>query len=118
MTHWERLNAGIAPRRQQLLDHPVYSRIRSLRGVRIFMEHHVFAVWDFMSLLKALQQRLTCVTIPWLPPGNPFAARLVNEIVLAEETDTAPNGSAASHFDLYLDAMRQAGAETGQILSL
>ncbi len=118
MHPWDQLNSTLTPLRQSLLEHPVYQRITSLDGVRLFMEHHVFAVWDFMSLLKTLQQRLCCVTVPWLPPENPFAARLINEIVLAEETDTAPDGSAASHFDLYLESMREAGADAGPILEM
>jgi hypothetical protein len=111
MHPFDRLNAELNPLRQQLLDHPVYEQIRDLSAVRTFMEYHVYAVWDFMSLLKTLQQRLTCITVPWLPPANPFAARLVNEIVLAEETDLDREGRPASHFDLYLDSMREAGAD-------
>jgi hypothetical protein len=79
------------------------------------MESHVFAVWDFQSLLKAMQQRLTCTTIPWVPTPDPEARRLVNEIVLDEESDELPEGGAASHFELYLEGMRAAGADTGPI---
>ncbi len=118
MTSWDELTARLAPLREALLDHPVYARIHDRRGVQAFMEHHVYAVWDFMSLLKTLQQRLCCVTVPWLPPRNPSAARMINEIVLAEETDIAPDGAPASHFDLYLDAMREAGAQTAPVLQL
>jgi hypothetical protein len=118
MHAWEHLNFALNPLRNQLLDHPIYRRIRTVDGVQTFMEYHVFAVWDFMSLLKALQQRLCCVSVPWLPPANAFAARLINEIVLAEETDVGPEGAPASHFDLYLDAMRQAGADDGPVLAL
>jgi hypothetical protein len=79
------------------------------------MESHVFAVWDFQSLLKAMQQRLTCTTIPWVPTPDREARRLVNEIVLDEESDQLPEGGSASHFELYLDGMRAAGADTGPI---
>ncbi len=79
------------------------------------MESHVFAVWDFQSLLKAMQQRLTCTTIPWVPTPDAEARRLVNEIVLDEESDQLPEGGSASHFELYLDGMRAAGADTGPI---
>lgn len=76
------------------------------------MENHVFAVWDFMSLIKALQKNLTCVDIPWTPNANRLAGRLVNEIVLAEESDVDQNGDPKSHFELYLESMIQIGANT------
>jgi hypothetical protein len=98
--------------RDRLVAHPLYRLIDGPGRLRRFMESHVFAVWDFQSLLKALQQRLTCTSIPWLPTPDPEARRLVNEIVLDEESDELPEGGSASHFELYLDAMRQAGADT------
>jgi len=76
----------------------------------LLLENHIYAVWDFMSLLKALQNKLTCTTIPWMPVGNPEIRYLINEIVLAEETDEALDGSRQSHFEMYLDAMKQCGA--------
>lgn len=79
------------------------------------MEHHVFAVWDFMSLLKALQRSLTCVSVPWLPTGSSEAARFVNEIVLGEESDADGRGGYLSHFELYRGAMTRFGADTGPI---
>ena len=101
--------------RDRLVAHRIYRLIDGPERLRRFMESHVFAVWDFQSLLKALQQRLTCTSIPWLPTADPEARRLVNEIVLDEESDELPEGGSASHFELYLDAMRQAGADTGPI---
>ncbi len=98
--------------RQRLRRHEVYRCLQSIENVRTFMEHHVFAVWDFMCLLKALQQRLTCVSVPWLPTDNPGVRRLINEIVMAEESDECAEGRYISHFELYRSAMTEAGADT------
>jgi hypothetical protein len=107
--------AALAPLRQSLLKHRLYEKMENLGALRIFMEDHVFAVWDFMSLLKALQRSLTCVEIPWLPVQEPRLARLINQIVLGEESDVTEDGEPICHFDLYLRAMREAGADTRQI---
>jgi hypothetical protein len=98
--------------RASLLQHPVYRRVVGAQAVRTFMSHHVFAVWDFMSLLKSLQRRLTCVEVPWIPPIDTDAARLINEIVLCEESDEDGRGHYAGHYDLYLRAMSDVGADS------
>lgn len=99
-------------KKQKLFDHPLFIEITTVGKLQHFMEHHVFAVWDFMSLTKRLQQDLTCTQLPWLPCAAPRAARLINEIVLAEETDEHPTRGYCSHFELYLDAMTEVGAST------
>lgn len=115
---WDEIATELQPARAALLEHPVYEVLDDLAALRVFLEHHVYAVWDFMSLLKALQRRICCVDLPWLPPRDSVSARLINEIVLAEETDEIAPGEYDSHFGMYLAAMREAGAETGPIESL
>lgn len=111
----EQISVAIDPLRRALLEHPIYHDLRSPRALRVFMEHHVFAVWDFMSLLKALQQRLTCASVPWIPSNEGIGGRLINEIVVAEETDEDGRGGFASHFDLYRRAMIGFGADTSLV---
>ena len=101
--------------RSVLVNHPLYNKIDSINAIQQFMETHVFAVWDFMSLLKRLQLELTCASIPWVPVGNPITRRLINEIVFGEESDVDQNGQAVSHFELYLRAMEDIGANTSAI---
>lgn len=115
--HIEKLKKEIEPIRQQLIQHPIYANIKTVKDLNIFMEHHIFAVWDFMSLLKSLQRNLTCVDLPWLPVGSPETRYLINEIVLGEESDIDQAGNRASHFELYLKAMEQCGCNLNIINS-
>lgn len=105
------VNQLITPERQALLEHPLYHKITTVAHLQKFMEGHVYAVWDFMSLLKALQQKLTCTTTPWFASPYPQTRYLINEIVLAEESDLAMDGQRLSHFEMYVDAMRDAQAD-------
>jgi hypothetical protein len=107
-----RLAIDLGDTRDRLINHRLYALVNSPDRLRRFMEMHVYAVWDFQSLLKAMQQRLTCTSIPWLPTPDREARRLVNEIVLDEESDELPEGGHASHFELYLESMQAAGADT------
>ncbi|NKN33347.1 DUF3050 domain-containing protein [Marichromatium bheemlicum] len=103
--------------RQQLEQHPLYAAITDLESLRIFMRHHVFSVWDFMSLIKYLQQRLAPTTLPWRPLGDPALRYFINQLVLEEEADTLTSIEAtphyASHFELYCRAMTEVGADAG-----
>jgi Protein of unknown function (DUF3050) len=109
-----RLQQGIEPVRREVVDHRVYGEITGIERVRAFLGSHVYAVWDFMSLLKTLQRELTCVQVPWVPSGPTASRRLINEIVLIEESDEFGE-DYISHFELYLDGMDQAGAETATV---
>lgn len=111
------INNSIRPQRELLLNHSMYGKVKTIDDLRHFLEGHVYAVWDFMSLLKALQSKLTCTTTPWLPVGNPEIRYLINEIVLAEETDITLEGKRQSHYEMYIDAMKECGADTSVIES-
>ncbi|MEC4113026.1 DUF3050 domain-containing protein [Myroides pelagicus] len=108
----QEVNTLITAERDALLHHPLYTKIKTIPHLCAFMEGHVYAVWDFMSLLKALQQKLTCTTVPWFASPYPQTRYLINEIVLAEESDLALDGRRLSHFEMYLDAMQTAEANT------
>jgi len=107
-----RIQTVIEPLRQEIINHKVYSVINDIEDLKIFMQYHVYAVWDFMSLLKSLQIGLTSTTTPWFPVGNANTRYLINEIVTGEESDVDGNGIRKSHYEMYLEAMNQCGADT------
>lgn len=111
------INQAISQHKEQLLNHSLYGKVKTIDDLHCFLENHVYAVWDFMSLLKALQNKLTCTTIPWVPVGNTEIRYLINEIVVAEETDLTIDGTRQSHYEMYLDAMQECGADTTAIIS-
>lgn len=111
----EKIKNATASLRQEIVNHKVYSMIEDIDDLKIFMQYHIYAVWDFMSLLKALQNNLTCTTIPWFPKGSADTRNLINEIVVGEESDVDSFGVRKSHFELYLDAMHQCNADTSKI---
>jgi hypothetical protein len=113
-TSIETIEQRVSVLRDRLARHRLYAAIRTIEHLRIFMESHVFAVWDFMSLLKSLQRALTSIEVPWVPTLHPASRRFINEIVLGEESDEY-QGRWLSHFEIYLDAMRRIGANTAAI---
>lgn len=106
---------SLAQLRDQLMRHPLYDAVQTIDNLRLFMREHVFAVWDFMSLLKRLQQIVTCCELPWRPAADASLARFINEIVLGEECDHDGRGGYLSHFELYLSAMDEVEASTTEI---
>ena len=112
MTPIQSINQNIIVYKDKLLQHPLYNQIKDVNDLHAFVEGHVYAVWDFMSLLKALQIKLTSVETPWFASEHPELRYLINAIVLAEESDEAIDGSHLSHFEMYLDAMQSCGAST------
>ncbi len=115
MTEIQKIKNELEPLRQELISHDLYKNIDSIKNVRIFMQMHIFAVWDFMSLVKSLQNSLSCTTIPWTPNKNTSSTRLINDIVLCEESDFNEAGVAMSHFEMYIEAMNQIEAKTSKI---
>ncbi len=99
--------------RDRLDAHPIYAALTSLDDLRVFMQHHVYSVWDFMSLIKYLQHQIAPARWPWTPHGDASVQRFINELVLEEETDVALPGHIGhtSHFMLYLAAMHEIGAD-------
>jgi len=111
----ETINNSIQPQKELLVNHPLYDKVKTIEDLQCFLENHVYAVWDFMSLLKALQSKLTCTTTPWFATENPETRYLINEIVLAEESDLTIDGRRQSHYEMYIEAMEACGANTDGI---
>jgi hypothetical protein len=106
----------IAPLQVQLEKHPVYDALQDIEDLRIFMQHHIYSVWDFMSMIKALQATIAPARVPWVPVGNASVRHFINSLVLEEESDEAlPTADGrpqySSHFELYCQTMREIGTD-------
>src|SRR5258708_3524487 len=111
-------NERVETLKEKLTSHSIYESVETLQDLRCFMEHHAYAVWDFMSLLKALQAAVAPAQTPWLPSSQPEMQRFINEIVLGEECDEYAFGGTKrfiSHFELYLLSMEEVKADTKPI---
>ena len=105
---------------EKLEKHDLFSRIDSLDDLRFFMRHHVYAVWDFMSLLKKLQQTYAPHGSPWVPSTeNGRLVRFINEIVMEEESDLSFGSESenySSHFEIYLESMKEVQCPVDEVL--
>ena len=106
--------------KDRLEQHPIYEAIDSKERLGCFMEHHVYSVWDFMSLIKFLQNEVAPTRYPWVPSNDGDVARFINELVLEEESDKALPGSEgesefSSHFELYCAAMEEIGGNANNV---
>lgn len=109
----ETVNQELAPLIQKIKHHDLYGHIHSLEDLGIFMSYHVFAVWDFMCLLKELHREIVTTKAPWFPPKDAYSAYLIGRILLEEESDLSDGSHHfsqnipcyCSHFEMYLKAM-------------
>jgi hypothetical protein len=113
---------SIAPLQIELEAHPVYSALASIEDLQVFMQHHIYSVWDFMSLIKFLQTHLAPTTWPWTPHGNASVRHFINSLVLEEESDIAlqvegEEPAYTSHFELYCQTMREVGTTPDAVLA-
>ena len=118
ITTFNQLTEAVAPLNEELMGHEIYQSVTNMDQCKTFMKSHVWAVWDFMSLVKRIQQEVTTVTLPWTPPRDPVAAYFINQIVLGEESDDLGSHdckTATSHYELYLRAMDDVGADYSAI---
>ena len=111
------ITQNLEPLKNKLRNHSLYSKIKDVDDLKIFSNAHVYAVWDFMSLLKFLQINLTSISIPWFPSKNTTTAKLINEIVAGEETDEDQEGQPVSHFEMYIDSIEEFGLNTSEIIN-
>ena len=111
------ITQNLEPLKNRLRNHSLYSKIKDVDDLKIFSNAHVYAVWDFMSLLKFLQINLTSISIPWFPSKNTTTAKLINEIVAGEETDEDQEGQPVSHFEMYIDSIEEFGLNTSEIIN-
>lgn len=113
----DHISTPVRDRMRRAAEHELFQNITDKKSLQIFMESHVFAVWDFMCLLKHLQNILTCMSTWWSPRWKAESRRFINEICMGEESDQLPDGRILSHYEMYLDAMKEVGARWEQCSS-
>ncbi len=109
-------NENYSDLKHKIVNHSIYQYLESPKALNLFLEHHIFCVWDFMSIVKSIQHDVVPAQVPWKPSSSDERfQRIINEIVLAEESDLDINGNPKSHFLMYIDAMLESNASTDQI---
>lgn len=102
---------------QILANHKLYERVNDELSLRLFMEHHVICVWSYNFLLREIHQELVGLIHPLNSQSQKEAIRLVSEMILEEELEEQQDGSLLSHFEIYLEAMQDLGANISPIVS-
>lgn len=115
MNNIEYLIERLEPYTLAVANHGIYNQITTLEKLRLFMGQHIFAVWDFMCLLKELHRNLVTTSSPWFPPKDALSANLISSILVEEEGDLAEDGTYLSHYELYIKAMNEVGADIAPI---
>ena len=120
MDNLEYYKKEISVLKNKIYKHKLFHKRLETRHVRYFMESHIFSVWGFMSVLKSLQFSLSRNSLPWVPTENTRngLTSFINEIVLSEESDYIEGIGYVSHFEIYLEAMKEIGADSSKILKL
>jgi len=96
----------------KLASHPLYHSVKTAADIRMYLEHQVWCVWDFMALLKAIQTHFLSSSLNWIPPVDAMTGYCIYGILLSEETDIdETGGKRSSHFETFLRAMTQAKAD-------
>lgn len=118
MDQLKQIKTELQPLMQKIAQHPLFNTLKTLDkstiigALRVMSQYHVYAVYDFMCLLKALQRSVSCVSVPWFPPVDALGAHLVNQILVEEEGDISYDNRYLCHFELYLEAMEECQANT------
>ena len=63
---------------QRLNRHHIYRAVRKTEDQSSFIQHNVYSLWDFMTLIKYLQGILAPTDWPWLTAGDPRVQRFIN----------------------------------------
>ena len=82
----EKLRKDVISFKEKLQSHSIFDSIQSLKDLKTFSSLHIFVVWDYMSLVKSLQEGLNRRGTPWIPSKTPELTYLINSIALKEES--------------------------------